>query len=47
MDPVWCTWIGPEENWPQRACVGADLDDRYLIEIVVIAKVLQRSEIAE
>lgn len=40
MDPVWCEWIGPEENWPQRACVGVDLDDRYLIEIVVTATVL-------
>ena len=40
MDSVWCEWIGPEENWPQRACVGVDLDDRYLIEIVVVATVL-------
>lgn len=40
MDSVWREWIGPEENWPQRACVGVDLDDRYLIEIVVVAKVL-------
>ena len=40
MDTVWCLWIGPEENWPQRACVGAGLDDGYLIEVVVVAKVL-------
>ena len=40
MDSVWREWIGPEENWPQRACVGAGLDDGYLIEVVVIAKVL-------
>jgi len=40
MDSVWCDWIGPEENWPQRACVGVELDEGYLIEIVVIAKVL-------
>lgn len=40
MDAVWCNWIGPEENWPQRACVGVDLDDRYLIEVVVVATVL-------
>ncbi len=40
MDAVWCDWIGPEENWPQRACVGVNLDDRYLIEVVVIATVL-------
>lgn len=38
MDAVWCDWIGPRENWPQRACVGADLgDDVTLIEIVVTA----------
>lgn len=39
MDVVWCDWIGPPENWPQRACVGADLGDNgvSLIEIVVIA----------
>ncbi len=40
MDSVWIPWIGPEENWPQRACVGAGLDEGYLIEIVVVAKVL-------
>jgi len=40
MDTVWCAWIGPEENWPQRACVGVELEDRYLIEIVVVATVL-------
>ena len=40
MDSVWCAWIGPEENWPQRACVGVELDDRYLIEIVVVATLL-------
>ena len=37
MDAVWCAWIGDEENWPQRACVGADLAGSDLIEIVVIA----------
>lgn len=40
MDAVWGDWIGPEENWPQRACVGVELDDRYLIEVVVVATVL-------
>ena len=40
MDSVWREWIGPEENWPQRACVGAGLEDGYLIEVVMIAKVL-------
>lgn len=37
MDAVWCDWIGAEENWPQRACVGADLAGSDLIEIVVTA----------
>ena len=40
MDTIWREWIGPEENWPQRACVGAGLDTGYLIEVVVIAKAL-------
>ncbi len=40
MDAVWCDWIGPEDNWPQRACVGVELDAAYLIEIVVTARVL-------
>ena len=40
MDSVWCEWIGPEENWPQRACVGVEIEGRYLIEIVVVATVL-------
>lgn len=37
MDAVWCEWIGGEENWPQRACVGSDLAGADLIEIVVVA----------
>ncbi|MEM9279523.1 MAG: RidA family protein [Pseudomonadota bacterium] len=40
MDSVWIKWIGPEENWPQRACVGVGLDEGYLIEVVVTAKSL-------
>ncbi|MFG5382758.1 Rid family hydrolase [Yoonia sp. R2-816] len=40
MDTIWIDWIGPEENWPQRACVGVDLDEGCLIEIVVTAKVI-------
>lgn len=39
MDAVWCDWIGGSENWPQRACVGADLAGADLIEIVVTATV--------
>ncbi|GFE63722.1 Rid family hydrolase [Litoreibacter roseus] len=41
MDAIWIDWIGPEKNWPQRACVGVDLDKGCLIEIVVTAKVLR------
>ena len=40
MDEVWCAWIGPRENWPQRACVGTDLAGSNLIEIVVVAAAL-------
>ncbi len=40
MDMVWAAWVGPEVNWPQRACVGVDLDAGYLIEVVVTAKTL-------
>ena len=40
MDEVWCDWIGSQENWPQRACVGTDLAGNDLIEIVVTAAVL-------
>ena len=39
MDAVWCEWIGSEKNWPQRACVGADLAGNDMIEIVVTATV--------
>jgi enamine deaminase RidA (YjgF/YER057c/UK114 family) len=37
MDAAWCEWVGGEENWPQRACVGADLAGNDLVEIVVTA----------
>lgn len=40
MDAIWCEWIGEKENWPQRACVGADLEPTDLIEVVVTARVL-------
>jgi enamine deaminase RidA (YjgF/YER057c/UK114 family) len=40
MDAIWCDWIGDKENWPQRACVGADLEPTDLIEVVVTARVL-------
>ena len=41
MDQVWCDWVGPQENWPQRACVGVELAGNDLIEIVVTAVVLK------
>ncbi len=37
MDAIWCDWVGEAENWPQRACVGADLAGADMIEIVAIA----------
>ncbi|MEM7033898.1 MAG: RidA family protein [Chloroflexota bacterium] len=38
MDEVWNAWIGNDpENWPQRACLGVQLEGNYLIEIVVTA----------
>ena len=38
MDTIWNAWIGPKENWPQRACIQASMDDgTSLIEVVVIA----------
>lgn len=37
MDEVWCNWIGKKENWPQRACIEADMGEGSLIEVVVIA----------
>ena len=38
IDAVWCAWLGDEPNhWPQRACVGAALEGRALVEIVVTA----------
>jgi len=37
MDRIWLPWIGPENNWPQRACVGVELDPGWIIEIVAIA----------
>lgn len=37
MDGVWCEWIGAAENWPQRACVQAELAPGTQVEITVIA----------
>ena len=40
MDAVWCDWVGPRANWPQRACVGTQLAGKTLVEIVATAAVL-------
>lgn len=38
MDSVWCDWFGDNpQNWPQRACLGVDLEGDVLIEITVTA----------
>lgn len=36
MDAVWCDVI-PEDGWPCRACVGADLAEDTLVEIKLTA----------
>jgi enamine deaminase RidA (YjgF/YER057c/UK114 family) len=38
MDAVWCDWIGDNmEHWPQRACLGVDLEGDVLVEITAVA----------
>ena len=38
MDAVWVGWIGSDKShWPQRACVGAALEGKTLVEIVLLA----------
>jgi len=38
MDAVWCEWFGDSpQHWPQRACLGVDLEGDVLIEITVTA----------
>lgn len=38
MDRVWCEWIGSNpDHWPQRACLGVDLEGDVLIEVTVTA----------
>ena len=38
MDRVWCEWFGINiEHWPQRACLGVELEGDALIEITVTA----------
>ncbi|WP_247684660.1 RidA family protein [Pseudoalteromonas luteoviolacea] len=38
MDDVWKSWLGPNpEHWPQRACLGVNLEGDVLIEVTVTA----------
>jgi len=38
MDAVWNKWIGDDPgNWPQRACLGVNLEGQFLIEVTVTA----------
>ena len=38
MDQVWCDWFGDNpQHWPQRACLGVDLEGDVLVEITVTA----------
>ena len=38
MDAVWQQWLGANpQHWPQRACLGVDLEGPVLIEVTVTA----------
>jgi len=38
MDSVWTNWLGPgPQHWPQRACLGVNLEGSVLIEVTVTA----------
>ncbi len=38
MDSIWQNWLGPNsDDWPQRACLGVDLEGDVLIEVTVTA----------
>jgi len=38
MDKIWCEFFGDNpQHWPQRACLGVDLEGDVLIEITVTA----------
>jgi enamine deaminase RidA (YjgF/YER057c/UK114 family) len=38
MDKLWCEWLGSNpEHWPQRTCLGVNLEGRILIEVSVTA----------
>jgi enamine deaminase RidA (YjgF/YER057c/UK114 family) len=38
MDAVWTEWVGDDPaGWPERACVGTELEPGLLVEIAVVA----------
>ncbi|NRD72999.1 RidA family protein [Shewanella sp. VB17] len=38
MDSVWQAWLGVHpQHWPQRACLGVQLEGNVLIEVTVTA----------
>ncbi len=38
MDSVWQEWLGDNsKHWPQRACLGVNLEGDVLIEVTVTA----------
>ena len=38
MDTVWKNWLGDNpQDWPQRACLGVNLEGDVLIEVTVTA----------
>ncbi len=38
MDAVWQEWLGGNtQHWPQRACLGVNLEGDVLIEVTVTA----------
>jgi len=38
MDTVWKNWLGDNpQHWPQRACLGVNLEGDVLIEVTVTA----------
>ncbi len=38
MDAVWQEWLGENpQHWPQRACLGVNLEGDVLIEVTVTA----------
>jgi len=40
MDAIWTQWIGANpEHWPQRACLGVNLEGNTLIEVTVTAAI--------